>query len=236
MTLKNMHKLLAGTLALVLVAGMISPAFAGGGPVVEPDDRFEDNWVHAQWVADVVDVDADAISGQQPPDRFVWDEDSPYNLERIRTHGGCEGPDCSFTLPNFVDDLDTKLIKIMVNYDPRAPVPPGSPSVVCFDERPSRGELVRDDATRGQTIWEFICHPNPDSETISFTNVRGLQSVIIWTTSYDESKPVAGELLSLNSSALVVAGLTSSAVWMIPTLAGIAGAGIYLVKLRTNRD
>jgi len=47
---------------------------------------------------------------------------------------------------------------------------------------------------------------------------------------------VAGDLLSVDSSALVVAGLTSSAVWMIPTVAGIAGAGIYLVKFRSNRD
>jgi hypothetical protein len=48
--------------------------------------------------------------------------------------------------------------------------------------------------------------------------------------------PVAGELLSLDSSALVIAGLASSAVWMIPTIAGIAGAGVYLLKLRANRD
>jgi hypothetical protein len=49
-------------------------------------------------------------------------------------------------------------------------------------------------------------------------------------------KPVAGELLSLDTSALVIAVLTGSAAWMIPAVAGIAGAGIYLVKLRTNRD
>jgi hypothetical protein len=48
--------------------------------------------------------------------------------------------------------------------------------------------------------------------------------------------PVTGELLPLDSTALVIAGLAGSAVWMIPTLAGIAGAGIYLVKLRANRD
>jgi len=47
---------------------------------------------------------------------------------------------------------------------------------------------------------------------------------------------VAGELLSIDSSALVIGGLASSAVWMIPAVAGIAGAGIYLVKSRTNRD
>jgi len=47
---------------------------------------------------------------------------------------------------------------------------------------------------------------------------------------------VAGELLSLDSSALVISGLTSGPIWMISILAGIAGTGIYLAKLRYNRD
>jgi len=47
---------------------------------------------------------------------------------------------------------------------------------------------------------------------------------------------VAGELLSVDNSALVIAGLTSMSVWMIPTVLGLAGAGIYLVKFRANRD
>ncbi|MDH3677793.1 MAG: hypothetical protein OEQ12_05770 [Nitrosopumilus sp.] len=47
---------------------------------------------------------------------------------------------------------------------------------------------------------------------------------------------VAGELLSLDSTALVIAGLTSMSMWMIPTVAGLAGAGVYLVKFRAHRD
>jgi len=47
---------------------------------------------------------------------------------------------------------------------------------------------------------------------------------------------VAGELLSVDSSALMIGGLSSSAVWMIPAVAGIAGAGLYLIKFRMNRD
>jgi len=43
---------------------------------------------------------------------------------------------------------------------------------------------------------------------------------------------VAGELLPLNTSALMIAGLTSSAVWMVPTILGLAGVGVYLVKFR----
>ena len=43
---------------------------------------------------------------------------------------------------------------------------------------------------------------------------------------------VAGELLPLDNSALMIAGLTSMSAWMIPTVLGLAGAGIYLVKFR----
>jgi len=43
---------------------------------------------------------------------------------------------------------------------------------------------------------------------------------------------VAGELLSLDNSALMIAGLTSMTVWMIPAVAGLAGVGVYLVKFR----
>ena len=43
---------------------------------------------------------------------------------------------------------------------------------------------------------------------------------------------VAGELLPLDSSALMIAGLTSMTVWMIPTVLGLAGVGVYLIKFR----
>jgi len=43
---------------------------------------------------------------------------------------------------------------------------------------------------------------------------------------------VAGELLSLDSTALFLAGIQSMTVWMIPTVLGLAGAGVYLVKFR----
>ena len=48
--------------------------------------------------------------------------------------------------------------------------------------------------------------------------------------------PVAGELLDINSSSLFLAGFSSLTTWMIPVIAGLAGAGVYLVKFRANRD
>jgi hypothetical protein len=38
------------------------------------------------------------------------------------------------------------------------------------------------------------------------------------------------------SSALVIAGVSTIAVWMIPTVLGLAGAGGYLIKFRANRE
>jgi len=47
---------------------------------------------------------------------------------------------------------------------------------------------------------------------------------------------VGGELLPIDSTALLLAGLQSSAIWMLPVLAGVAGTGFYLVKFRTNKE
>jgi len=51
-----------------------------------------------------------------------------------------------------------------------------------------------------------------------------------------DSNMVGGEFLPIDSTALMLAGLQSSAIWMLPVLAGIAGTGFYLVKFRTNKE
>ncbi len=71
---------------------------------------------------------------------------------------------------------------------------------------------------------------------------------IIWEVVFVESFPpvlltqelwlnqpkVAGELLPLDSTALLIGGLSSMSVFMIPAVAGLAGAGIYLIKYRAR--
>jgi len=47
---------------------------------------------------------------------------------------------------------------------------------------------------------------------------------------------VGGTLIPLDTTALLLAGAQTSAIWMIPTLAGLAAAGFYLVKFRTNKE
>jgi len=47
---------------------------------------------------------------------------------------------------------------------------------------------------------------------------------------------VGGEFLPIDSTALVLAGLQTSAIWMLPVLAGAAGAGTYYIKTRMNKE
>jgi outer membrane protein assembly factor BamB len=47
---------------------------------------------------------------------------------------------------------------------------------------------------------------------------------------------VGGELISLDSTALFINGIQSSAIWMLPVLAGIAGTGAYYIRTRMNKD
>ena len=45
---------------------------------------------------------------------------------------------------------------------------------------------------------------------------------------------VGGELLPIDSTALMLAGLQTSAIWMLPVLAGAAGATAFYLKTRKN--
>jgi len=47
--------------------------------------------------------------------------------------------------------------------------------------------------------------------------------------------PVGGEFLPIDSTALVLAGLQTSAIWMLPVLAGAAGVGAYYIRTRMNK-
>jgi len=65
----------------------------------------------------------------------------------------------------------------------------------------------------------FVC--NEDTGECDPENGNGAQNV-------------AGELLPLDNTSLFLAGIQSMTVWMIPTVLGLAGAGVYLVKFRKH--
>jgi len=84
----------------------------------------------------------------------------------------------------------------------------GGPAPDCND-----GDVCTDDSCTEEL--GCVNDPNPDNDPIC-----------------REESPVAGELLPLDSTALFLAGIQSMTIWMIPTVLGLAGAGVYLVKFR----
>jgi hypothetical protein len=154
----------------------------------------------------------------------------------------CFEDECRIILPNFVDKLENKRIKVEVFHGDDGP--PNTPSAICHD---STGDSDADVTFNGAHpdfqnfpgvwVFEFECEPNPDWEEIHFFRTTGNPTdVIVLTKSYGEPTQVAGELLPLDSTALLIGGLSSMSVFMIPAVAGIAGAAVYLVKFRANRD
>ena len=49
-------------------------------------------------------------------------------------------------------------------------------------------------------------------------------------------KVIGGEIIPIESTGLLLAGMQTSAFWMLPALAGIAGAGAYFVRTRMNKE
>ncbi len=47
---------------------------------------------------------------------------------------------------------------------------------------------------------------------------------------------VGGQSLAIDTTALIIAGASANAVWILPVLAGLAGAGFYLIKFRTTKE
>jgi len=47
---------------------------------------------------------------------------------------------------------------------------------------------------------------------------------------------VGGEFLPMNTTALLIAGLSANMILLVPIAAGIAGAGAYIIRSRMNKD
>ena len=183
----NTHKMLAGTLVLVLVAGLGNQAFAGPSFDCTIDPTMQELQL------DALEESGDIVTTIS------------CNLEIMDM---ANENTCNLNIVSFNDeigrDTDTRVFNMIVTND---------------------GDISEEHCTVTFTPKADDLFPLP-SEIFDQVTIE------LWIN----ERAVAGELVALDSSTLVVAGLTSSVMWMIPAIAGIAGAGIYLVKLRTNRD
>ena len=193
MTLNN-YRLLAGALALVLVAGMTSPAFAGGNPITECEITS----------GQMYKLDLDLAEYTQVTKEITCFDPDKLIEEIVPDFSECEGLGL---------DFDTGI----------------GPAL----------QLTPDGFIQG---WgEMITNVGLGSQQghceVSFTVIVGTQQVDVLFQEFWFNEPkVAGELLPLDSTALLIGGLTSMSVFMIPAVAGLASAAVYLVKHRANRD
>ena len=75
------------------------------------------------------------------------------------------------------------------------------------------------------------------SEGGTFDNWTNFNSVHAWfLITGHPPDAVGGELLPIDNTALMLAGIQSSTIWMLPALAGIAGAGAFFVRTRMNKE
>lgn len=92
--------------------------------------------------------------------------------------------------------------------------------------------------------WVNILPANSDLDTLSKLGQYGWESCgtelagqADW--SVEESilvqLPVGGEILPISTTALLLAGMSTSAMWIVPTIGTIAGAGIALYKIQRKQ-
>jgi len=242
----KIQRLLIGTATLIIFAGLISPAFAEGNGVAEQPEvaAFVDSSI-------VAAVDVSPNGGWfefsfSTPNTMV--NGCPHVDEPFFNCKASEGTPTNFaTAPPWNFDCPIKGCLLTVtdaflygdSYEiyehiTGQPVLIGTtPLVVQGDEFGCGNdpEVCIDDPKISWGV--FPLGPGPHSISMM------VDPMVMHGAGYFKIEShvdvVAGKLLSIDSSALVIEGL-SSAVWMVPSIAGIVGAGIYLVKFRANRN
>jgi len=189
----NTQKLLAGSLALVLVAGMTSPAFAGFP--CDFTSQSDGEW-NSVFSGIPTGVDGVCIQHDVTIDGVAISSDIGVNGGSLSI--GCNG--------ELTVDSDLIIVTLLTNH--------GSVNTGFLGVEPNG--LVE------------------NSSSLIFDDSVNLGEIVIISSICD--KQVAGELLPFDSSALMIAGLTSMTVWMVPAVAGLAGVGVYLIKSRANKD
>ncbi len=244
-----LKKLLVTAIASILILGTLgidqqSYGLSPSADLNPPDYRFDDCSLTFSFINDpLVGTkihDADCTKG-------------PLNTLPIKVEyksGVCPGevtaqitPACEavhLTIPNFIDNLLTKKVRIQVLYDPQFSTPsvkhpggvkedvnPGVEQVnpeICFRDAAPVNTL-----TPGYFFEDWTCHPNPKNEVIWF-DITGsvIGEIAVDTVSF--GMPVGGEMIPLDATMVLVAGTQTTAAWMIPIIVSAIGIGIVIAR------
>jgi len=258
LTFNNTQKLLAGVLALVLVAGMTSPAFATPvtndslpGPSILIDfSEFDGIFCPAPNVDDGLNcrgmgpIQVGNLVGEDvewsASDDFSFLGNGDYGLgvngEWDSGRDGYSATDNPASSMRFDFAEPVCAVVGFVNYSPGIGDPfimtalDGSNGVLETFDISNDAPISTPDALNDGDFRGFVRATND----IAAIELFGEFDVLDDLTFTRCDTQVAGELLPLNTSALMIAGLTSMSVWMVPAVAGLAGVGVYLVKFRKH--
>ena len=235
----NIHRLLAGTLAFVLVAGMASPAMAGVAT------GFSGTYDPSNW------------NFSTDGDGTVDETNAPDSIQLTGSDGGCLLNGDVFLSASASRALNQPADHIAIsgcaNYYEITIQCAGTVffdwDYETFDDGPSfdpMGFLVNNDITQLTDSGGTDIQSGSESVPVQGGDVFGFwidstdDSAGESTTVYSEfSGPlctVGGEFLPIDSTALLLAGLQTSAIWMLPILAGAAGVGVFYIKTRMNKE
>ena len=214
-------------LAITVVLGTVQPASAN---ISELDSCY----VHVGWKDPSTSPTLIPLSS---------DESCPFDLYDISPSIECTGDNgdglCQITIPNFEDPLDHKFIQLAITYEGLATI--AEPTVTCFDPTLDGGQgpgtlfyVGQIPVPNGEEIvvyYEGTCEPNPDYEIIHIHLPSDVVFVDIWTKSFDD-QPVGGTYIPIDQSALLLAGVQSVSMWMIPVVIAGIGVGVFVIKRR----
>jgi len=100
--------------------------------------------------------------------------------------------------------------------------------------------IVWHDLIRGTTSSDAFFMADAVNSGGTFTTINsdgtGVADAIIDIITDPDFCVIGGEMLQIDSTALLLAGLQGSVIWMLPVLAGAAGVGAYYIKTRMNKD
>ena len=169
--------------------------------------------------------DADLVTGERIGAVFpigqtgyvslLFGNGDPLELGIVNNDDGALGP--GGDTPIFVTD------PIDGDFSPEVPLK--------WDETVGGGP----DSTSGTGVGTaFICSFNDQNGDGDFdlgTDTPGSTS-----QSFIVSLPVGGELIPISTTALLIAGISSNALWMLPTLATIAGVSFVLLRFQVTKN
>ncbi|MDH3278498.1 MAG: hypothetical protein OEM21_10420 [Nitrosopumilus sp.] len=237
MTFKNLL-LLSGVLSLVF-AGLTSPAFADGNGMAEAaevavyvdssvvssvDVSANGKWFEFSFNQTDLDVrgcppnDPDGFISCQPsvgtPTQFA--PPPPWTFD-------CPSEGCWLTVTDAF--LYGDVFEIFDNS-----ISIGTTSSVDIDDQSSCGsdpEVCLNDPLTSSGMFDL----GPGAHSITMRPTTVVLEGAAYFKLESHEVPVAGQLVPTNFSSLVIAGLTGNAIWLIPVISGLAGVGLYMLKL-----